>query len=78
MIGDRHCSGRVHLVLSHTDDFQVTWIDPARQNESWVHDRLHAPWVQPPLTQALFERIIAIAFGLPTVFINGAWISIDR
>jgi phosphohistidine swiveling domain-containing protein len=58
------------LVLSYTDDFSVTWEDPARANESWVHDRLHAPWVQPPLTQALFERIMAIAFGLPTVFVN--------
>ena len=60
------------MILSYTDDFQVTWEDPsARANESWVHDRLHAPWVQPPLTQALFERIMAIAFGLPTVFVNG-------
>jgi pyruvate,water dikinase len=58
------------VVLSYTDDFQVTWEDPARANESWVHDRLHAPWAQPPLTQALFERFMAIAFGLPTVFIN--------
>jgi phosphohistidine swiveling domain-containing protein len=58
------------LVLSYTDDFSVTWKDPARANESWVHDRLHAPWVQPPLTQALFKRIMAIAFGLPAVFVN--------
>ena len=59
------------MVRSYTDDFQVTWQDPARANESWVHDRLHAPWAQPPLTQALFERIMAVAFGLPTVFVNG-------
>jgi len=58
------------LVLSYTDDFSVTWKDPARASESWVHDRLHAPWVQPPLTQALFERIMAVAFGVPTVFVN--------
>ena len=58
------------MVLSYTDDFSVTWKDPASANESWVHDRLHAPWVQPPLTQALFERIMAIAFGVPTIFVN--------
>ncbi len=62
---------RQHLVLTYTDDFQVTWQDPARNDESWVHDRLHAPWAQPPLTQAIFGRIMAIAFGVPTVFING-------
>jgi phosphohistidine swiveling domain-containing protein len=58
------------MVISYRDDFEVTWADPARANESWVHDRLHAPWAQPPLTQALFERIMAIAFGVPTVFVN--------
>jgi len=58
------------VVLSYTDDFEVTWANPARAKESWVHDRLHAPWAQPPLTQALFERIMAVAFGVPTVFVN--------
>lgn len=58
------------MVLNFTDDFHVTWADPARAGESWVHDRLHAPWAQPPLTQALFERIMAVAFGVPTVFVN--------
>jgi phosphohistidine swiveling domain-containing protein len=59
------------MILSYNDNFDVTWTDPARVNESWVHDRLHAPWVQPPLTQALFERIMAVAFGVPTIFVNG-------
>ena len=58
------------MVLSYTDDFQVTWQDPARNDESWVFDRLHAPWAQPPLTQAIFERIMALAFDVPTVFVN--------
>jgi pyruvate,water dikinase len=58
------------MVLSFNDDFEVTWADPRRATESWVHDRLHAPWAMPPLTQALFERIMAVAFDVPTVFVN--------
>ena len=58
------------MVLSYNDAFEVTWADPARDNESWVHDRLHAPWAQPPLTQAIFERIMDLAFDCPTVFVN--------
>jgi phosphohistidine swiveling domain-containing protein len=58
------------VVQSYTDDFNVTWNDPEYANQSWVHDRLHAPWAQPPLTQALFERIMAVAFGVPTLFVN--------
>ena len=58
------------MVLSYNDNFEVTWKDPGSANESWVFDRLHAPWAQPPLTQALFERIMAIAFGVPTIFVN--------
>lgn len=58
------------MVISYTDDFQVTWKNPARASESWVFDRLHAPWAQPPLTQAIFERIMHTAFDVPTVFVN--------
>ena len=58
------------MVLSYNDNFEVRWEDPAREGESWVHDRLHAPWAQPPLTQAIFERIMALAFDVPTVFVN--------
>ena len=57
-------------ILSHDDDFHVTWADPERNNESWVHDRLHAPWAMPPLTQAFFVRIMDLAFDVPTVFVN--------
>jgi rifampicin phosphotransferase len=58
------------MVLSYNDDFEVVWEDPPRATESWVFDRLHAPWAQPPLTQAIYERIMTIAFGVPTVFVN--------
>ena len=46
------------MIARYTDDFQVTWKDAASAGESWVFDRLHAPWAQPPLTQAIFERIM--------------------
>jgi phosphohistidine swiveling domain-containing protein len=58
------------LILSYNDDFEVVWEDPSRDQESWVHDRLHAPWAQPPLTQAIFARIMDLAFDVPTVFVN--------
>jgi phosphohistidine swiveling domain-containing protein len=58
------------VVLSYNDRFEVRWEDPAREQESWVHDRLHAPWAMPPLTQAIFERIMTLAFDVPTVFVN--------
>ena len=58
------------MVRSYNDSFEVVWQDPARAAESWVHDRLHAPWAMPPLTQAIFERIMDLAFGVPTVFVN--------
>ena len=58
------------MVRSYNDRFEVTWDDPAREQESWVHDRLHAPWAMPPLTQAIFERIMTLAFDVPTVFVN--------
>ena len=59
-----------YKILSHDDDFHVTWADPERNDESWVHDRLHAPWAMPPLTQAFFVRIMDLAFDVPTVFVN--------
>jgi pyruvate,water dikinase len=58
------------MVLTYTDDFKVSWRDPVHETESWVLDRLHYPWPQPPLTQAIFEKVMAIAFGVPTVFVN--------
>ncbi|HEX5139495.1 MAG TPA: PEP-utilizing enzyme [Dehalococcoidia bacterium] len=58
------------MILSYNDAFEVVWADPQRAKESWVHDRLHAPWAMPPLTQALFVRIMAVAFDVPTVFVN--------
>jgi pyruvate,water dikinase len=57
-------------ILSFDDNFNVVWADPERNSESWVHDRLHAPWAMPPLTQAFFERIMDLAFDVPTVFVN--------
>ena len=60
-----------NLIRSFSDDFNVTWDDPVHATESWLLDPVNFPSPMPPLTQALHERIIAVAFGLPTVFVNG-------
>src|SRR5215211_9133596 len=57
-------------ITSFDESFNVTWRDPADARESWVFDRVHYPRPQPPLTQALFERIMLLAFDVPTVFVN--------
>jgi pyruvate,water dikinase len=59
------------MVLSYNDAFEVVWEDPRRALESWVLDRLHCPWPLPPLSQAMYERLLAIAFGVPVVYVNG-------
>jgi phosphohistidine swiveling domain-containing protein len=59
------------MVLSYSDGFEVVWEDPSRAQESWVLDRLHCPWPLPPLSQAMYERLLAIAFEVPVVYVNG-------
>jgi phosphohistidine swiveling domain-containing protein len=59
------------MVLSNNDAFDVVWDDPRRSRESWVLDRLHCPWPLPPLSQEMYERLLAIAFGVPVVYVNG-------
>jgi phosphohistidine swiveling domain-containing protein len=59
------------MVLSYNDAFDVVWEDPRRAQESWVLDRLHCPWPLPALSQAMYERLLAIAFGVPVVYVNG-------
>jgi rifampicin phosphotransferase len=59
------------MVLSYNEAFEVVWHDPRRARESWVLDRLHCPWPLPPLSQAMYERLLAIAFEVPVVYVNG-------
>jgi phosphohistidine swiveling domain-containing protein len=59
------------MVLSYNDAFDMVWDDPRRARESWVLDRLHCPWPLPPLSQAMYERLLAIAFEVPVVYVNG-------
>jgi len=65
------------MVLSYTDDFEVVWEDPENANRSWVLDRLHCPWPLPPMSQAMYERLLAIAFGVPVVYVNGYAFGLD-
>ena len=59
------------VIESFDEQFNVTWDDPVHATESWVLDRLHWPQAQAPLYQALHRRILAVAFEIPCVFVNG-------
>jgi hypothetical protein len=58
------------MVVSYNDNFEVVWADPANAERNWGFDRLHYPRPQPALTQAFFERMMSLAFDVPTVFVN--------
>ena len=59
------------VVESYGEDFSVVWADPVHATESWVLDRLHWPQAMSPLYQAVHERIMAVAFEIPAIFVNG-------
>jgi pyruvate,water dikinase len=59
------------VIESYEEDFSVVWTDPKHADESWVLDRLHWPQAMAPLYQAVHERILAVAFEIPSVFVNG-------
>src|SRR2546423_5627468 len=62
---------RPMVIESYEEDFTVVWADPKHADESWVLDRLHWPQAMAPLYQALHERIMAVAFEIPSIFVNG-------
>jgi rifampicin phosphotransferase len=59
------------VIESYEEDFTVVWADPAHAGESWVLDRLHWPQAMAPLYRAVHERIMAVAFEIPSIFVNG-------
>jgi pyruvate,water dikinase len=59
------------VVESYEEDFSVVWSDPRHAEESWVLDRLHWPQAMAPLYQAVHQRIMAVAFEIPSIFVNG-------
>jgi pyruvate,water dikinase len=59
------------VIESFEEDSSVVWAEPKHAEESWVLDRLHWPQAMAPLYQAVHERILAIAFEIPSIFVNG-------
>jgi phosphohistidine swiveling domain-containing protein len=60
------------MVLGFTDDFEVTWQDPADAGLRWGRDRLHLPRPLPPLAQAYGVRLaLPVAPNARIVFVNG-------
>src|SRR5688572_26318437 len=60
------------MVLSCTDDFEVTWSDPADAELTWGHDVIHMSRPFPPLAQAFGPRLcIPVRPDARVIFLNG-------
>ena len=54
-----------------TDDFTITWPDPAMAESSWSNDRMHNPGPITPLAQHMVAGFQQGVLGGPTIFANG-------
>ena len=59
------------MVSYFDDDFKVTWLNPRDAESIWAIDRIHFAHPVVPLTQDLYERIIASSWEARSVFVNG-------
>ena len=59
------------MVASFTDDFAVTWADPADAERTWLYDPMHFPRPMAPLAAELLRRIYEEFMSAWTVFVNG-------
>ena len=60
------------MVSNCTDDFKVTWKDPADNQLRWGRDRLHLPRPLPPLSQAYGVGLaLPLIPGARIIFLNG-------
>jgi phosphohistidine swiveling domain-containing protein len=54
-----------------TDDFTITWPDPAMAKSSWSTDRMHHPGPITPLAQHVIGGFLERVMGSNTIFANG-------
>ncbi len=59
------------MVVSYTDDFQVTWKNPEDAKLSWNFDPMHFPRPLTPLTGEFLDRMYSAFMGARTVYVNG-------
>jgi pyruvate,water dikinase len=59
------------LLLEATDDFEVSWPDPADAERSWVWDEMHTPRPLAPMSQLLNDAFTSRTFDAPQAVANG-------
>jgi phosphohistidine swiveling domain-containing protein len=59
------------LVTHFDDDFNVTWADPRDAESIWAIDRIHFTHPLTPLTEDLYQEVVASSWATPCVFVNG-------
>lgn len=59
------------MVQAFTDQFEVTWTDPADAGVTWLYDPMHFPRPLTPLAAELLRRIYEEFMSARTVFVNG-------
>jgi pyruvate,water dikinase len=61
-----------NVVQSFTEDFRVTWKDPADGELTWTWDQMHFPRPVPPLTAHVLERLYySVCMGTRSIIVNG-------
>jgi pyruvate,water dikinase len=59
------------MVSSFTNDFEVTWQDPADAQLSWMFDAMHTPAPLCPIAAEFWDRLMSAYMGMRSVFVNG-------
>jgi pyruvate,water dikinase len=59
------------VVSSYTDDFSVTWQNPADGQQSWLLDPMHLPAPMCQLVGEFWDRMFRTYMGARTVYVNG-------
>ena len=54
-----------------TDDFEVSWDDPAHAEQSWRWDEMHSPRPMVPVAQDLNAALTVQTFGSELAIVNG-------
>jgi pyruvate,water dikinase len=66
------------MVQHVTDDFRVTWKDPADAEKNWRFDPMHMPRPAPALTAHFVDKLHREVFnGAPSIFVNGYCYTVD-
>ena len=59
------------MVRNFNDDFEVTWLDPADADNTWLLDSVHWPLAQPRLSADILSILVGIGIAWDMVWVNG-------